>query len=884
MDGDECDLESARVWCVDNSACVGLVVGCSLAIIFAIIAFVHSLTILNASYFKTYSQLSWANGYMSLWMLLVVIVIFVVICFILACSGIPCAYFEKAKPLTALFYAAIVLGLILLVLALGGFLGAKLADPFVVRSANELCQDPSNSEGDCTLKDPPPAASLGTQLLTSRVGAEYFLLSFDQDTRGRCDAVQSLCADPALVAANSCWCSGTARAVEEKADTAVSGSTAPVVRSGSFSFVASGVSNNSQVYTASNASLADGFSLQAADITKIESSSSSITSRRLSSTSSCQASESNIWTTTYQLTVASSQVTTLEQSAAEVESSHDGFLRFGNLLKGHLADVGVNTSDLEKCFELRTFKFEMVITTSEISTTQKPTLSLSTIATNANPLTSTTSTTRTATTTTTTTVTTETALTATTTTSTTVTTGTGTTITTTWTTLTMTTTTSSTTATGTTTTATTWTTLTTTTTTSSATVTSSTTSSTTVTTATGPTTTTTTSTTATTWTTLTTTTTTSWTTVTSSTTSSTTVTTATGPTTTTTSTTVTTWTALTTTTTTSSTVATSSISITSVTSTTTATTTTTTTSTTSTSFATSSTSTTSTSTTETTSTSSSTSATTTMILAFGRRLFGKDSLDSTRGPIHVDGVTPPSFLAYDVSAEANVVNVSGGKKEDWSLESPDGIAVAATRSLSAASDPLRGSYCFNWDSLNAWCFVAEGAVCPSTSRTPAPESLLRSSDPCGEQVTSRSVSLVAGQQAFLLALFWVMLLGLCLFCIGGCAFWLRKSPSLDSSSGASSATYRRRNLDIERSKESLDAGFLAAQDDVVMLLTDETPDQVKHAIYAFYKQATVGNVQGEEPEFWRGRERDRWNAWASVRGMSSDEAKIEYIRTAQSLK
>ena len=47
-------------------------------------------------------------------------------------------------------------------------------------------------------------------------------------------------------------------------------------------------------------------------------------------------------------------------------------------------------------------------------------------------------------------------------------------------------------------------------------------------------------------------------------------------------------------------------------------------------------------------------------------------------------------------------------------------------------------------------------------------------------------------------------------------------------------------------------------------------------IYALYKQATLGDVQGEQPGFVDLVGRAKYDAWASLRGKSSQQAMIAY--------
>ena len=55
-------------------------------------------------------------------------------------------------------------------------------------------------------------------------------------------------------------------------------------------------------------------------------------------------------------------------------------------------------------------------------------------------------------------------------------------------------------------------------------------------------------------------------------------------------------------------------------------------------------------------------------------------------------------------------------------------------------------------------------------------------------------------------------------------------------------------------------------------------------IYALYKQATEGDVEGKRPGFTDMVGRAKYDAWAGVEGKSNDDAMQEYIDLIESLK
>jgi acyl-CoA-binding protein len=55
-------------------------------------------------------------------------------------------------------------------------------------------------------------------------------------------------------------------------------------------------------------------------------------------------------------------------------------------------------------------------------------------------------------------------------------------------------------------------------------------------------------------------------------------------------------------------------------------------------------------------------------------------------------------------------------------------------------------------------------------------------------------------------------------------------------------------------------------------------------IYALYKQATVGDVEGKRPGFTDMVGRAKWDAWNAVKGKDSKAAMQEYVDLIESLK
>jgi diazepam-binding inhibitor (GABA receptor modulator, acyl-CoA-binding protein) len=55
-------------------------------------------------------------------------------------------------------------------------------------------------------------------------------------------------------------------------------------------------------------------------------------------------------------------------------------------------------------------------------------------------------------------------------------------------------------------------------------------------------------------------------------------------------------------------------------------------------------------------------------------------------------------------------------------------------------------------------------------------------------------------------------------------------------------------------------------------------------LYALYKQGSEGDVEGKRPGFTDMVGRAKFDAWAAIKGKSTDEAMQEYVDLIESLK
>ncbi len=77
--------------------------------------------------------------------------------------------------------------------------------------------------------------------------------------------------------------------------------------------------------------------------------------------------------------------------------------------------------------------------------------------------------------------------------------------------------------------------------------------------------------------------------------------------------------------------------------------------------------------------------------------------------------------------------------------------------------------------------------------------------------------------------------------------------------------------------------FQAAVDDVKKLSRDPG-NEAKLKLYALYKQATVGDVQGKRPGFTDLVGRFKYDAWAALAGTSTADAEKQYVDHVAALR
>lgn len=81
---------------------------------------------------------------------------------------------------------------------------------------------------------------------------------------------------------------------------------------------------------------------------------------------------------------------------------------------------------------------------------------------------------------------------------------------------------------------------------------------------------------------------------------------------------------------------------------------------------------------------------------------------------------------------------------------------------------------------------------------------------------------------------------------------------------------------------ALSQRFEEAQQQVKRLATTPAADELL-TLYALYKQATEGDVQGKRPGMLDVKARMKFDAWTKQRGSSRDEAMQQYVDLVERL-
>lgn len=82
---------------------------------------------------------------------------------------------------------------------------------------------------------------------------------------------------------------------------------------------------------------------------------------------------------------------------------------------------------------------------------------------------------------------------------------------------------------------------------------------------------------------------------------------------------------------------------------------------------------------------------------------------------------------------------------------------------------------------------------------------------------------------------------------------------------------------------SIEKTFEQCAEDVMKLKSEPTNDEMLD-VYAYYKQATIGDCNTTCPPFYDLKGAAKWNKWNSKKGLSSPLAKEAYVKLVERLK
>jgi diazepam-binding inhibitor (GABA receptor modulating acyl-CoA-binding protein) len=77
--------------------------------------------------------------------------------------------------------------------------------------------------------------------------------------------------------------------------------------------------------------------------------------------------------------------------------------------------------------------------------------------------------------------------------------------------------------------------------------------------------------------------------------------------------------------------------------------------------------------------------------------------------------------------------------------------------------------------------------------------------------------------------------------------------------------------------------FKKAADEVWNLKTTPSNDELL-TLYSWYKQATIGDINTEEPFWFNFKAKNKWKAWKSREGTDKKTAKKMYVSFVEEMK
>eukprot|EP00434_Breviolum_minutum_P009721 symbB.v1.2.008557.t3/scaffold511.1/size325556/4 len=273
----------------------------------------------------------------------------------------------------------------------------------------------------------------------------------------------------------------------------------------------------------------------------------------------------------------------------------------------------------------------------------------------------------------------------------------------------------------------------------------------------------------------------------------------------------------------------------------------------------------------------------------------------------------PQVPAAEETAAADTDSTTAASASSESAEAQPaaGNAAPTGRRLREDVGPWMGSlgaFCGKWGNddfvTGEWCFVLPSQQCSPNARSQYVSTrgypMIRSTAPCSGEVDSRSALLLLGHEEMMNPLKFVALLGAALWLFAGTGYMLYLYPSHETKYEALRSQPRRQQREspihgfggfggpqvemyspelVEQQNTSYNMRrFQEAQAKAVNKLSRNTPEDLRLQIYAYYKQATEGDAQGDRPTYFKQKERAKYDAWVKCRGMSFDDAVDKYCQ------
>jgi len=213
--------------------------------------------------------------------------------------------------------------------------------------------------------------------------------------------------------------------------------------------------------------------------------------------------------------------------------------------------------------------------------------------------------------------------------------------------------------------------------------------------------------------------------------------------------------------------------------------------------------------------------------------------------------------------------------EDGALEEPAPERMEQDATAADYWAGTQGAYCSAWDEGDPdWCFSNPGQHCNSGAVAPSDGKYKKSSGPCGDSVDSRSKYVLEGQECLNIPLGCAVLLALSL--LGIAAVGLTKDWPVHVFMDVPGLVHHQQYGPRVVKRDPIEERFVKAQEMARQKVKKETANDMRLALFGYYRQATEGDVRGPRPNFFSSENRLKYDYWAKNRGMSRHTAMEKY--------